>query len=231
MEVTLRGPTLRFTTDALIAVCGPRTEVSLDGAPVAMHEPLEAVRGSVLAVGHVREGLRCYVAVRGGFGVPRILGSRSTHMAARLGPDLLTAGERLPIGDDSRGTPEPVQLPPIEDVVRFVPRSDIGSFEGIVSPTSDRTGLRLITDPPLRGGAEAPPDPMRFGYIQLPPDGQPIALGPDAPVTGGYRMIGIVLPSDRRILGQSRPGRRLTFHPVEADEADRMWRQAPWTGA
>ena len=44
------------------------------------------------------------------------------------------------------------------------------------------------------------------GAIQVPPDGQPIILGPDAPVTGGYPVIGVLATDQLSRLAQVRPG-------------------------
>ena len=40
------------------------------------------------------------------------------------------------------------------------------------------------------------------GAIQVPPSGQPVILGPDHPVTGGYPVIGVVIDADTDSLAQ-----------------------------
>jgi antagonist of KipI len=55
----------------------------------------------VLAFARVADGCRAYVAVAGGFAVPAVLGSLSTHVPARLGGlegRPLQAGDVLPLG-------------------------------------------------------------------------------------------------------------------------------------
>jgi allophanate hydrolase subunit 2 len=49
------------------------------------------------------------------------------------------------------------------------------------------------------------------GAIQVPPDGQPIVMLADHPVTGGYPVIGVVAPSHVSSVAQARPGTRLRF--------------------
>ena len=46
---------------------------------------------------------------------------------------------------------------------------------------------------------------------QVPGDGQPIVLGPDRPVTGGYAKIATVTPEDFPLLAQARPGTAVRF--------------------
>jgi antagonist of KipI len=64
---------------------------------------------------------------------------------------------------------------------------------------------------------------MRWGAIQVPPDGQPIVLMPDHATTGGYPVIACVITADLPLLGRLRPGDRVIFTVVGRDEAlDRL---------
>ena len=47
------------------------------------------------------------------------------------------------------------------------------------------------------------------GAVQVPPNGQPVILGPDHPVTGGYPVIGVVADADIDALAQVRPGQHV----------------------
>ena len=49
------------------------------------------------------------------------------------------------------------------------------------------------------------------GALQVPPSGQPILLLNDHPTTGGYPVIGVVHADDLPLVGQLRPGQRLSF--------------------
>ncbi|HEY6051202.1 MAG TPA: urea amidolyase, partial [Thermoanaerobaculia bacterium] len=86
---------------------------------------------------------------------------------------------------------------------------------------SDRRGVRLegLALEASSGGAEIPPEGTALGAIQVPPDGQPIVLGPDRPITGGYAKIGTVISSDFPLVAQARPGSALRFCAVSLDEA------------
>ena len=57
------------------------------------------------------------------------------------------------------------------------------------------------------------------GLIQLPPDGQPIVLMPDAQATGGYPRVASVLSSQMWKLGQMAPGQRVRFKLVDFEQA------------
>jgi allophanate hydrolase subunit 2 len=76
-----------------------------------------------------------------------------------------------------------------------------------VATSSNRVGIRL-TGPMLErsNSAELPSEPTLPGAIQVPLDGQPIILGPDAPVTGGYPVIAVLATDQLSRLAQVRPG-------------------------
>ena len=54
-----------------------------------------------------------------------------------------------------------------------------------------------------------------LGAIQVPGDGQPIILGPDRPVTGGYAKIATVLEADFSRVARALPGAVLRFREAE----------------
>jgi allophanate hydrolase subunit 2 len=89
-----------------------------------------------------------------------------------------------------------------------------------VSATSDRRGIRLEGEPlPSHGSSEMPPEGTPLGAIQVPGDGQPIVLGPDRPVTGGYARIGTIIAADWPLVAQAPPGRTVRFTAVSLPEA------------
>src|SRR5690348_18029012 len=57
------------------------------------------------------------------------------------------------------------------------------------------------------------------GILQLPPSGQPIAFGPECPVSGGYPRIGQVAVVDMPRLAQLRPGDAVRFTPCTFEDA------------
>jgi biotin-dependent carboxylase-like uncharacterized protein len=236
LEMRLRGPQLRVGGGRLrVALAGP-VEASLrraDGrllAPPAWHSfTLDA--GDTLEVGAVRGGV-AYLAVAGGIGVPLQLGSRATHLRARLGGvdgRALHAGDRLAAtGHD--GAPEAAEcaqsafrhdaaplrllLGPQDD--HFTPDAlrALGNAEFVVSRDADRMGIRL-DGPPLahdaQAGDEIVSDGTAPGAIQVPPDGKPILLLADCQTVGGYPKIATVIRADLPRLAHLLPGDRLRF--------------------
>jgi antagonist of KipI len=102
LECTLRGPTLRFETDALLALTGADLSATIAGQPVPLSRPVAVRAGTVLAFGAPKTSGRAWLALAGGVAVPPVLGSRATYLRAALGGlagRALRAGDVLPVGE------------------------------------------------------------------------------------------------------------------------------------
>ncbi|WP_070885239.1 urea carboxylase [Pseudomonas argentinensis] len=116
LEFTLQGPSLRFHSDALIALAGADCPAELDGEAVPYWAPVAIKAGQVLKLGRAQSGCRTYLAVRGGFDVPVYLGSRSTFALGQFGGHAgrtLRTADMLAISQDLPActTPAPVSEP------------------------------------------------------------------------------------------------------------------------
>jgi urea carboxylase len=97
LECTVSGPTLRFNTPSLIALTGARMAATLEGAPIPYYAAVSVPAGATLHLGAVSAGgQRTYLAVQGGFEVPRYLGSTATFTLGQFGGH---AGRALRAGD------------------------------------------------------------------------------------------------------------------------------------
>jgi allophanate hydrolase subunit 2 len=67
--------------------------------------------------------------------------------------------------------------------------------------------------------AELPSQGVLPGAVQVPPDGQPIILGWDGPVTGGYPVMAGVIAADMAKLAQLQPGDAVRFSAIELERA------------
>ncbi|MCW2284935.1 urea carboxylase [Rhodoblastus acidophilus] len=171
LEMTARGATLRFNSDAMFALAGARMKATLDGAEIANNVPHAAKAGQVLAVGAVEgPGLRTYLALRGGFDAPEFLGSRATFTLSGFGGHAvgaLKAGDVLHFGDaPALSEPRPAredERPPLTHdwrlAVIYGPHGapdffldadveELFSAEYEVHFNSARTGVRLIGPKP-----------------------------------------------------------------------------------
>lgn len=95
-----------------------------------------------------------------------------------------------------------------------------------IHKNSNRVGLRL-DGPRLEWTShiEMVSEGCVPGLLQLPPSGQPIAFGPECPVSGGYPRLGQIAAVDLPRLAQRRPGDALRFRPCTLEEAWRALRE------
>ncbi|MGI4861751.1 MAG: biotin-dependent carboxyltransferase family protein [Janthinobacterium lividum] len=89
---------------------------------------------------------------------------------------------------------------------------------------SDRMGYRLEGPAlQLRAAREMISEPVDFGTVQIPPDGQPIVLMADRQGAGGYPKIAHVISTDLPALAQALPGARVGFDEVDHAAAERAY--------
>ncbi len=171
LELTMSGPTLRFQSDAIVALGGAAMTATLDEAPVPAYEPIAVRAGQTLKLSQVGDaGARSYLALRGGLDVPAYLGSRTTFTLGGFGGhggrvlrrgDILHFGGTAPIDE-----PRPLAAalrPPItrswqlgvlygpHGAPDFFKPADIDmllSTEWEVHYNSNRTGVRLVGPKP-----------------------------------------------------------------------------------
>ncbi len=182
LEIAVTGPTLRFASDAVIALAGADFAALLDGVPVPRWKSIVVRAGSLLEMTTPRAaGNRAYLTVAGGIDVPEYLGSKSTFILGRFGGHagrVLRAGDVLHVahsGDEPRIHRDlpPNVVPRYEREWEigvlygphgepdFFTRADIEMFFSTawqVHYNSDRTGVRLIGPKPFwarKDGGEA----------------------------------------------------------------------------
>lgn len=289
LEITGMGPAITVTARTGLAWTGADFGLEVRSSQgtrlwQASHRPVVVPAGAQLRWTSPRRGFRAWVAFAGGLDLPELLGSRSGHLAAALGPGRLTGGETLALGtlagqqtsrlatairrssaQDDRAEKKasneasneasdsgtdvvvmprwhiPMQLPEEGKVI------SLQAFEGRhyqsltqaqqarlwqtsygVSPQSSRQGLRLegpaINDPAPQGIAS---EPVRYGTVQLPPEGIPYVLLAEHQTTGGYLRVLEVCSTMACALAQAGPGSQLRFVPTSlASAQERLQAQA-----
>nr|WP_110817741.1 5-oxoprolinase/urea amidolyase family protein [Mycolicibacterium peregrinum] len=214
--------------DVSIAVTGADTDPAVNGIPFGTNSIHHVHDGEVISLGAPHSGLRSYLAVRGGIAVEPVLGSRSYDVMSAIGPAPLRPGDILPVGEHTADLPEIDQAPVASisgDVLELNvvpgPRDDwfvdpdvLIRTNWLVTTRSDRVGMRLVGMPLdyRRPDRQLPSEGATRGAIQIPPNGFPVILGPDHPVTGGYPVIGVVTDEDIDKLSQARPGQTVRLH-------------------
>ena len=234
LEMAGMGVTLTTTQDTRIALTGAKMQASLDGAPLRWNASHALPKGARLEIGGARGGNYGYLHVAGGVQTPKVMGSRSTHLAGGVGA-LIAAGDQLPILPDkgeaglglsptdrfTGGTLRIVAGPQTrlfgQDVLdRFI------TTDFKQDARSNRMGVRLGYDGARFGaedGRSIVSEVVVPGDIQITGDGTPYILTAESQTTGGYPRIGTVIPADLPKAVQTPAGATIRFQFIDLDTA------------
>jgi KipI family sensor histidine kinase inhibitor len=236
LEIVVGGAQLRAHGLQVVAVAGapvPLSVVRRGGTthPAPLHSAIALDDGDELHLGMAPEGVRSYLAVRGGFAAQPVLGSLSTDALSGVGPDPLAVGDLLGVRPVEHPTAVMIEAAPEgglprvgeETVLDIVlgPRTDWLTADAVetltdqiwdVTPQSNRVGVRLSGTPVERARTEElPSEGCVAGALQIPPNGQPVLFLADHPLTGGYPVIGAVVSDQVPLAGQLPVGARVRF--------------------
>jgi antagonist of KipI len=240
LEVTLSGPRLQATVPLGCVLFGAPFDLAADGRRLTAGTTFTLHSGETLHVGGTPRGARAYFCVRGGFGAPAVLGSRSSLEPLRAGaswtclPSAICGRSlRLPTDDDLlRAHLAGVAQPPLRlralagpQAAWFAAEQFFGGPCFTVTPAADRMGLRLRGEPLRVPPRELISEPVCPGVVQVMRDGQCVILGVDGQTIGGYPKVAQVIAADLDLVGQLRPGDRVWFEQMETGEAEWAYRR------
>jgi antagonist of KipI len=249
LETALMGLKLVTLKEVVISITGGDLCPTLNGEPLAMWRTHLLVEGDVIHFKKVRAGCRAYLAVTGGFIVPRIMGSSSTCLSGIFGG---LDGRKLRKGDILYSLDIPCSLhrlglqfpidwilfPEKEVFLRVIPGPQDHHFteEGFqtfcsspyqVTPQCDRMGVRL-KGPKIERRSDVEEsiisEGLLAGAIQVPGDGNPIIILTEL-VTGGYTKIATIISTDLPRVAQLKPGDHVRFMPISIAEAHDLLRE------
>lgn len=238
LEINLSGPTLKAANPIAGVVFGAPVDLTTDRRPLVAGKTFTLEPGEELRIGGVQGGMRTYLCVRGGLQTPEMLGSRSALAPLKAG-DVVPCVPGCILSRFIRLDQEPGLLA-VERVVRERPLLiqvlagtqavwfDFDAFAGqvfVVSPQSNRMGLRLQGKPLTVSEREMVSEPVCPGTVQVTRDGQCIILGVDGQTIGGYPRLAQVISADLDLLGQLRPGTPVRFQRVTLEQAEAGYRQ------
>ena len=241
LEITLTGPELDFQDRCVCAITGADFEVHVDGVEIALNARVVVRPGQHMWFGRLRSGARAYLAISGGFDVPLVLGSRSTHVASGIGGiegRALRAGDLLKLGRipdnvvprvksaipgfklPEGGSKVRVLTGPHSQIFNSVRAKRFLQSRYLITRESDRMGYRLAGDPIVPSySTNLISTAVPVGSVQIPPDGLPIVLMADHQTTGGYPQIATVISADLPVLGQLKVSDWIEFEVCERPEA------------
>ena len=244
IEITMMGPTMKFTEDEIIAVTGGDLGAKIDGKPVERYRAVLVKAGQTLSFMGMYGGSRAYIAFAGGLDIPVVMGSRSTNIKCGLGG---FKGRRLLDGDyisfrakrrylpyflsrsldlnefDQDNITLRVIMGPQDDAFTAAGKETFLSSEYVVTSEFDRMGCRL--EGPFiasKSTTDIISDGIAFGSVQVPSHGKPIILLADRQTTGGYAKIATVISVDIPKLVQRKTDHKVKFQAVTVEEAQEL---------
>jgi len=236
LEITLAGPTLVADAATACVVFGAPFALDTPGrAPPAAGTTFTLHAGETLRVLGTPAGVRGYLAVRGGFRLPLVLGGHSALEPLRAGDQLACEpstrpGRSLPfVALRQLGGDVALRVLPAAQADWFEPGA-LAAGRFTVAASADRMGVRLAGVPVPRAAgrahAEMTSEPVAPGAVQVANDGLPILIGVDGQTIGGYPRPAHVVRADLDRLAQLRPGAGVRFLAVTVAEAEAEARQA-----
>ncbi|WP_309497399.1 biotin-dependent carboxyltransferase family protein [Sulfurovum sp.] len=234
LEILLSGLKLLATAQTTIAVCGADLDFRINGITQPIWQTHHIQENDILSFEKKHSGMRAYLAVKGGFHVPKYQESYAATIKEHKGKKL-EAGDTLPFTKSPNIWVKRVQEKYIPNYLDHLTLRIVLSYqhdyftEGqkekffsttyTLTPQIDRMGYKLQGEAmiPSKGGIIS--EGITFGAVQIPPDGQPIILLKERQTIGGYPKIGSVLPSDCFKLSQLPIGDKVMFEAISIGDA------------
>ncbi len=242
LEITYQGPSLVALETVTAAITGASLNPTLEEEPLPLWETFQIKKGAQLSFERRQSGCRAYLAVAGGFTTSKLFSSSARDVRCGFGGFVLAKDMILETGEEPRAAQfrtiakeiKPVYESPRE--LRVVLGPDLNYFKKEttqqflssryqVTSRSDRSGCRLEGPRLDRLPEEMLSEPVMWGIIQVPPDGNPIILGPECQHVGGYPRLAAVIQADFPKLAQAFIHEELSFHAVSLEEASERWQE------
>ncbi len=253
LEMTVNGGSYRAQGgDLVIAVFGADMPIMANGRSISGGRAFLLKDGQELSIGNAKAGLRAYMAVRGGFKAPEVMGSKSTYLQGKIGG---FEGRKIQKGDilevAGKADPEVLYSLPEDYIDKYYeglransheveirviggPQEEAFTEEGLqvfysstykITNNSNRMGYRLEGRKiDHKKGADIISDGIMFGSIQVPGDGLPLIMMADHQTTGGYTKIAGVITPDLIKLAQLGPGAKIKFKKIGYDRGLEAYR-------
>lgn len=240
--VEIAGSGFSFTAVAAttISVTGARAAVMLEGeVRLRQWEALSIPAGAHVAIGPPSEGNLVYVAVSGGIAAERLYGSVaplppfSFANPVGAGKEISTVGNAappLPFGTGDLAAPfvrrvisaERVHVMETKQTAMFAGMERLYEEPFEKSARSDAIGARLSGSTPTRSDhRELVSRSVPIGSIEIPSEGELIALLRGRLITAGYPIPAVIAQADIDLVAQLTPGARVRFEKVGHESARR----------
>jgi len=234
IEVNIGPIELRFNQQSVIAITGANMTALLNDHRIDNWSSHRVNAGDILKLRGAKQGVRAYIAIKGGWQLPKVFGSRSSVPRENIG-HFVKSGMTLPYlsfkpnqksimhsvprrfqalySQNNSNSPCLLNLIPGYQFEQFSSSAINNLTQSVfqLSKQCDRMGFRLqghaISSPQSAFQSEG----IALGSVQIPAYGQPIILHKDRQSIGGYPKVGCIALLDLNKLAQLQPGAYIQF--------------------
>ena len=224
IEATLIGPTIKFEKSTFICITGSDFNPMLNESRISLYTPLKVNKGDILKINNSSIGSRCYISIKGGIKVDKVLGSKSYYPQ-------ISDSSIIEKGDEFKF--ETNNSEPNYKLInqRFELNKNLKVFKGPEFNSLNKGSINKIIDQEFSiginnrmaynlkekiqaGTISIISSPVIPGTVQLTPSGQMIILHRDCQTTGGYARILQLDEKSLNNLAQLRIGDKIKFEIV-----------------
>ena len=226
LEITISGPELHFQEPTQIAIAGADLTPKLNGKLISNNQVIDIKFNDVLSFAGLRNGLRCYLAIKGGLQSEVYLGSRSMYNTISES-DTINVGEEIYYEKSPSNSIKTysnlkydydllstkileVENGPEYNELPQELKNKLSKLQFKVSKFNNRMAYQL--EPLMSNTIETIlTSPVLPGTVQLTPNGNPIILMRDCQTTGGYPRVLQLTERSLNIISQKRQGEKIFF--------------------
>ncbi len=224
LEITMTGPTLLFEADTYICLAGALMSATLNNKPIENYQVVKVSKGDILSYGRLENGFRNYLAIKGGFRIAEVLGSRSQYFPITPSK-CITDGEEIPFDEIKAFDPSLTEVKmkkyfetgtlevhkgPEFSILTDRQLGEVFSKTFTVSKANNRMAYQLSEL--IEGHKHSMLTSGTLpGTVQFTPAGRLIILMKDGQTTGGYPRILQLSEESICVLAQKKLGDSLEF--------------------
>lgn len=223
LEITMTGPKLEFDAATVIALGGADFKAKINGKLIGNYKCYCIAKGDVLEYGSAKDGVRGYLAVKGGIRSDKILGSRSYYFPVTTERYLMDGDVLSYLPHEGNDEPKSnlntdylsetlleVHRGPEFDLLTDRQLGQLFGREFTVAKENNRMAYQLeekldVHTQSMLTSATLP------GTVQFTPSGKLIILMKDGQTTGGYPRILQLVPKAIAVLSQKKAGETILF--------------------
>ena len=224
IEATLIGPTIKFEKSTFICITGSDFNPMLNESRISLYTPVKVNKGDILKINNSSIGSRCYISIKGGIKVDKVLGSKSYYPQ-------ISDSSIIEKGDEFKF--ETNNSEPNYKLInqKFELNKNLKVFKGPEFHSLNKGSINKIIDQEFSiginnrmaynlkekiqaGTTSIISSPVIPGTVQLTPSGQMIILHRDCQTTGGYPRILQLDEKSLNNLAQLKIGDKIKFEIV-----------------